>query len=416
MITFGILVVALVVVVALLASAFGRSSKSAPKPGARQESPASADSGIKVTLSVISSGPERPPDMGPVERDADGSWLLNPRACFRIAVTNCGKEVAEEIKGVLDKNYWGNRYDSTQQLLSILVRSNARFREVDKYLTEARPKYLKRLEEMKEQSSEWLTASEKDREDLLAEFRQQAVLSLDVRPDCDLKTLLECEPSDLTVDDLLIKRFSFEAVQFYLRHSRGSDKVWVVSAEEPYRKEFERLLSVGLAERGVDIPLVDILNTLTLKEMGELVADLDHPKFTRKAKAIEYLTSVRNIRERAGRHIAFRELFKLRPLPAEFSALNVDQLASDWSFAHEVARVIANTYWSAGDTTRQLQDREYIDGWMIRNRREEEACPHCRRFNSRKFSKSCPPPIPFHLGCSCYLRPVYRDQDDEVGP
>lgn len=214
--------------------------------------------------------------------------------------------------------YSQGTYALADTLIPIIARSNLHCKEIDEYIRKFKPQYLNKIEELKRSSTEWTSASERDREDLLANFRQQSIELIDIRPYCDLEVLFECEPEDITLDDSLIDRFGFENLQLYLRYAGKADKVLVIPSDHKERSRFERLVDLELAIRGKDIPLPAILEAIKLKDINIWVADLIQKPFTRKAKAIEFLLNLSDIRERIGKVLAFRELFQLRPLPDEF--------------------------------------------------------------------------------------------------
>lgn len=92
---------------------------------------------------------------------------------------------------------------------------------------------------MKAQSAEWATATEKDREDLEAGFREQVIQELEVRLPCDLEVLLENQPGDITLDDPLIDTFGFDVLQTYLQYVGKGDKVHRIPADHYHRQRFE---------------------------------------------------------------------------------------------------------------------------------------------------------------------------------
>jgi len=169
--------------------------------------------------------------------------------------------------------------------MPIVTRYNIRCKEVDDYIKEFKPIYLQKINDKIKASPEWLAASALDREDLLTEFKEDAAMSLDIQPDCNLEVLFSEEQFDVTIDDALIDRFGYDAIRFYLSKKRG---IHIIPADNYEHKMFEKLTDVGLAVRGESVSLPLLLESLKLKELSALVADLNPPKFTRKAKAVEY--------------------------------------------------------------------------------------------------------------------------------
>lgn len=366
---------------------------------------------ITVPIQTTPSSSFDNPDTGPVTATSDGGWVLNPKSTFPLTVYGIDRATAEDLKRLLDQGYSLGTYDHARALVPLIARSNLRCKEVDEYIRRFKPQYLKTLEELKRSSGEWASASEPDREDLLSTFRQQAIDSLEVRPAvCDLETLFESEPLDTTIDDALIDRFGFETLQLYLRYAGNLAKVHVIPADHYDRDGFEKLVKVGLAIRGAEIPLSGILETLKLKDLKELVADLHPPSFRRKAQAIDFLMKLPDVKEGISKVVAFRELFQLKPLPAEFSHIDLDQISASWSCAHEIATLIAHTYVVAGYATckRQYQDDlSYITGWELSS--DETSCPYCKCAAAKAYPKTQRPKVPLHIGCRCSVLPKLRE-------
>lgn len=68
----------------------------------------------------------------------------------------------------------------------------------------------------------------------------------------------------------------------------------------------------------------------------EAVAEgVKHKGFARRVPAIEFLTALPDLRERLGRHVSWRELFRVRLLPPEFADLDLAALSHAWAYATE---------------------------------------------------------------------------------
>lgn len=330
--------------------------------------------------------------------------MLNPAATFPITISGVDQWTAEKVKDLLEEGYTTDLFKVARALEQLIARSNLRCKQVDDYIRIFKPQYFRKIEMLKRSSREWEAASELDREDLLAGFSQQAIQSLDIVPGVgDLNVLFECEPSDPTIDDALIDRFGFEALELYLRYASKPRRVHLIPAQHHDRLSFEKLVDAGLAIRGQDIPLVDILELLTLKELQELAAGLNPPSFRRKKDAIEFLANVPDAKDRARKIIALRGVFQLKPLPEEFSRIDLDALSDAWAFAFEVAVLIAHTYVAAGyaseTVTRGELGPSYIRGWTVLA--DETSCAYCKRAAERTYPTSKPPSVPLHIGCRC---------------
>jgi hypothetical protein len=79
---------------------------------------------------------------------------------------------------------------------------------------------------------------------LLEDYRKIAIKGIYEKPNCDLFTLFEKEPKDITVDDDLIKEYGFDNIQTYLRFADNLDKVRVISNDNYNRQRFEKLVDL----------------------------------------------------------------------------------------------------------------------------------------------------------------------------
>lgn len=365
----------------------------------------------KFTISISStpSGSFENPDTGSVTYAQSNGWTLNPKSTFPLTIYGIDKPVAEELKRILDSGYSLGTYTIARKLIPVLARSNLRCKEIDEYIEEFKPKYLSKIEQLKQLFPEWTSSSAKDKEDLMVGFRQQAIESLDVKPYCDLETLFECEPADLTIDDALTDQFGYENIQVYLRHAGNLDKVHVIPAGHYERGIFEKLVELGLATRGADISLQSILASLTLKQMNDLASDLNQIPFKRKTKAIEFLINLPDIQKRVGKIVAFRELFQLKPLPGRFSQIDLNKVSEAWGYASEITTLITHTYMMGGYAARNRSQYQssssFATGWELTTASDNATCPYCVRAATKTYSKIEYPRTPLHIGCRCSVLP-----------
>ncbi|NJL17665.1 MAG: hypothetical protein HC938_11190, partial [Nitrospira sp.] len=225
-----------------------------------------------------------------------------------MTVAGVDRPTAETLQGLLHRGYQEFSSDYRRELMAFLLRTNVRWGELETYVERACAIYRQSLDEQQRTSSEWAQAGERDREDLLTEFRQVAIKALDMRPFADLTVLLEDAPSDAQLDDALLAEYGFEALELYLR-SYGEYRVVKVAADSRDRETFERLVELELARRGTAIPIRNILGQWTLKDMNEIAAEIGLSAFRRKAPAIDALAAVPDIQTRLGARMAWREFF-----------------------------------------------------------------------------------------------------------
>jgi hypothetical protein len=338
-------------------------------------------------------------------------WVLNPNCAFHLTIEGTDRAAALRVKELLNSTYAGRNREAIDVLTGVIARSNLRCVEVEAYLREWRPHYLNRIEELKATSKEWPAAGEMDREDLLVQFKEEALDVLKVRPYGELGTLLDGQSGDEKADDALIDRFGFETLQAYLQYSGTPGKVHRIPADHYYRERFEQLAEKRLARRGADIPVPAILTSFKLKEMNDLAAPLGLGPFRRKAQAVEALAAAPDITKALANVVAFRELFQLQPLPDEYAGMDLSALASGWVYARGVAELMAHTYtMSSYDLQRASSDLgglSYIQSWVILV--TSDSCPFCIEAAQKTYPKTRRPHTPLHLGCRCTVMPKLRE-------
>lgn len=334
-------------------------------------------------------------------------FVLNQGCTFELTLLGADNALGRQIQNILlDDNTWDDK--KKQQIVALFAEYNLKVKEVEAYKKKYGKVYFDKLEQLKNASAEWQAAGELDKEDLLEDYREIAIKEIYEQANCDLVSLFEKEPADITVDDALIKEYGFENIQTYLRFADNLDKVRVIPNDNYNRQKFEKLVELGLSIRGSSIPLEEILSTLTLKDLNE-IANNPEKQFKRKNQAIEFILAIPNIEEKIGSKISFRELFKLKPLPEKFASINLQEVSNAWSYAYEVVGLLVDTYRNANYSAQTLKDKEYVKEYKVECwGNEENMCPCAKDLINKKYPKARPPKIPYHIGCNCSLRQEYN--------
>lgn len=361
---------------------------------------------IEVTTSYGSSssfGQEE--KFKPIRQDSNGGWVLNPGAQFKLTLLNIDEKIAQDVRSLLD-NEEIRDHRKDDKIMALFAEHNIKVKEIESYKRKYQKQYFDQIEELKKNSNEWQTLGEKDKEDLLIEFRQTAIKTLYERADCDLEILFEYEPKDITIDDELIQEYGFENIQTYLRYADKLEKVRVIPKDNYDRSTFEKLAEFGLAKRGAELSKEDILMTLTLKELNA-IAQNPEKNYKRKKQAVDYILTLENLDEKIGKHISLRELFKLKPLPVKYSSINLQELKDTWSYHAVEVQLLMDTFRNSFYSWRDLKDKEFIKGYTIEPLDKEDPCPRALDRSKRKYPKSSPPKVPCHIGCNCFLNKEY---------
>jgi hypothetical protein len=341
----------------------------------------------------------------PIRQDTNGYWILNPNAPFELTVMICNKKIAQEIRNLLDSDEI--RYQrQSNKLIELFASHNLKIKEIEDYKNKYKQQYFIKIEELKNMSNEWKISGDKDREDLLVEFREEAIDTIYERADSNLDILFEWEPKNLTIDDELIKEYGFEHIQTYLCYAGNLNKIHIAPNGSYSRPKFEKLMELGLAVNGKDLSREEILSTLTLKELNTFAANPEK-EYNRKKQAIEYIVSRDDFEQKMGKFVSLREFFKLKPLPEKYNSLNLDDIRKTWTYHAEEIGLLIRTYYQSLYSLNNLKNNDYITGYTVGLFDKENPCPCAKERSLVKYSKYNPPKIPCHIGCNCYLHKEY---------
>ncbi len=327
----------------------------------------SKEMNIPINVTISTSGattlPAEKIHSGDLIENENG-YILNQKSPFPLTIIGLSATDAARLKSYLDEEAnWGRRLS---EITHLLAQSNATCKEIDDYVKKYRPQYEKTITDLKNASAEWKAASEKDREDMLSEFQQRSIDGLPVQPSNReiLEPLFEDQPSDVTADDKLVEMFAgdTELYCFYVSELWSAGKVRTVPVGDYYRKKYEALVEKRLAKRGQDIGIEQILNGVRLKDINDVLKGTIEKPFGRKAKAIEFALTIRDIGERLGQTIAFRELFQL----CEPEHIDVHEIQKCYRHAYAVATLLKDTYVAGAFTIRTVDAHSDDFGHLIR--------------------------------------------------
>lgn len=359
---------------------------------------------IKITTNIGANNQSKFAD---IIQDKNSNWILNPAAPFPLTILSANKNIANQIRSILDDDQVYD-YKKGDKIVAILAGLNVKIKEIEEYKKKYKPKYFQSLENQKNLSKEWNTASTLDKEDLLIEFRKNASNEIYERAACELSLLFENEPTDISIDDELIKEYGFDALKAYLRFADNVNKVRAIPNDNYNRPIFEKLVDLKLAKRGQEINIDDILPSLTLKELNS-IADNQTKEFKRKNLAIEYLLSLGDVKERLSNKISLRELFQLKPLPEKFATIELQEIAKAWQYHDQEARLIIDTFRTSLYSMRSARESsEYVKSYSIEPLDKINPCPCAKDLSLKKFAKNNCPKLPLHMGCNCFLHTEYN--------
>lgn len=338
----------------------------------------------------------------PIKRVADG-WIINPKCPFELTVMDCDFETASMIRRLCDEGGW----QSEHELLAMFATLNIRIKEIEAYKKKYSLIYFQRIEKLKATSKEYLEADAKDKSDMLEEFKVSAQDCLYELPDYDVYKLFV--EYNVTIDDDLLRLYGFDCMEAYLNHYGKIGSVITVIKDAYYRPAFEKMVEKGIAIRGKDIPITEILSAQNLKTLNAIASNPDK-EFKRKNQAVEYILNNEKAASRIGEYISFRELFKLIPLPHEYDTLDIDAILRVWESHRVEIKLLMHTYKES--VYNWMHNQEDLD---IKKRVFKTCKVDCTNYRcqcgkdrmKRTYPVDAPPQTPCHIGCSCRL-----DYDD----
>lgn len=196
--------------------------------------------------SRVSSKPEMI-DTGEVTSTEDNGWILNPKSTFPLTIYGTDEEIANRMKEILDGGLSGDIYRVAENIASIVARYRVRCKEIDEYIKTFKPIYLKKIEEQIKDYPQWESLSDSERKDLLSKFRSNAILSLEVRPYCDIETLFEGDSLDPSFYNELIQKYGYDMIKFHLRKKDRGTTV----PNEDYSSIIGKLKDIDLSDENI---------------------------------------------------------------------------------------------------------------------------------------------------------------------
>ncbi len=330
--------------------------------------------------------------------DFKNGVVINPKTNFELTLYNTSKTIIHQITKILkDDSIW----NKANALLPIFAEHNTKCKEIEEYIQKYKPVYKSKIEELKQNSDEYQNTSEMNKFDIVNEFKELAIKSIYEHANCDLHVLFSGNDIDITIDDELIKDFGFKTISKYFGFKM--DKVYI----DWERKEFDDLIKAGLANDITNIPTEEILKTQTLKILNK-ICEKEDGHFKRKNKAINYLNENPNFKNNIGKYIATRKIFKIKPLPEKYNNIDFEMIENQWNYLREYISVLSNTYQASEQYTADIkEDNSWIKEFRVDKFEDLNSnfmCLQAREKCKKKYSKSNPPKLPFHVGCNCDLR------------
>ena len=177
---------------------------------------------LKDILEHLDSNTSSVTEIQVVSLKINNPIVINPKSSFKVTLYNADQKVIQKVTNILkDENTW----NKTKDLLPIFSLHDIKCKEIDEYILKYKPLYEEQLQKQVAKSTEYQSATEKDREIIEEELKEDIINMLPERADCDLKILFEFSGIDLSINNEIVKRYGFDLISKYFGLSYYKDKV-----------------------------------------------------------------------------------------------------------------------------------------------------------------------------------------------
>jgi len=347
----------------------------------------------------------------------EDTYIINPNSTFPLTLEGEKEFIYEFQKSIVESAGWGISYQ-TRMSLSYWLKGLIKCYELEEFINSMKLEFNTKLSEKKNNSAEWLNAKDElERKDIENYLRTEITNQLSVTPYINnFEHLLFIDNDNETRKYLSNLFLSLDSKCIYLLLKSYSSKSIIVKGDSKERKYWEELVAQDWAIKGKDISIEFIINHLKLRELQELVRDIDNvPTFRKRVEASEYFKNLTDAYERISSIIPLSSIFKIKEFPSSFPP--IINIENQWKRARAEVELVVMTfnnsiseYANFNDSINE--DKELhssytkIVGWKIYAL--DNCCPHCNKYLDKTFPIENPPLPPFHMGCRCSLTPIYK--------
>ena len=271
-------------------------------------------------------------------------FVLNSGKASKITLFGASNSSAETIKRMCD-NY-SSYYDAVKSIRDVLLENAIQVAEVAAFQSKVQPLVEGRVQKRISEDGEWESLGEKDRRDKMAKYVDESMVSFDkdkVSPALEtaLSYLAMNSPIQVPLLDEMINEYGMANLNTYCEYSGRKNPV-IQIANADYRKPLKDLVNAGLAYSGNDLSVEELLSSLTLNELNSISGP--EARFTRKDKALKYISEKDDVASIIEKYVDRRSLFALKPLPPQFNAFDFDGFSKLQSYYEALADVVFSVY------------------------------------------------------------------------
>ena len=294
--------------------------------------------------------PEKPKKKPSTVQQKGDTVLINGGRPSQITLLNASIEDAHAILDICEGNY--SSYEAEKRVRDRLMEQEIVVNEIIIFQDTVRPVIERSVQKLISENEDWESMGEKDKKDQWDEYAQDTIeeyLDSYQSPNADryLPPAFEGALSFLVTHSLtqipllreMIEKYGVANINTYAEYVGRKNPVITISNPD-YRKPLENLVRVGLACSGKDLSVDEMLSSLSLNTLNDISGS--ETRFTRKDKAIKYISEKENVYSIIEKNIALRSLFALRPLPSQFSAFDFSGYSEQLSYYEALASVVVS--------------------------------------------------------------------------
>lgn len=331
---------------------------------------------------------------------------------FPLTLSGVTKEIAIELESNIgDPGYGYKQYASFAMLL--MFNPTFRVAEFEIEVVKLKSRIGLSVAQRIAACAEFLDFSEKDKIFTKEEFffdalRLEEIIQNKKTP---WEIVLKSHYKDINFPLEIVNLFKSDSnlFEFYMRKILGKIPTWHIDTSDRERLLWVKLAENGLALRGWDIPLNEMANSFSLKQINSIMNLQSKNALKDKKKAVIALSNYLENRERISEYMSVRGIFHaILPLDMD---MDLEELRDSYNYMRSASEIILETFSTNIQSLyyrQQVEDDAEDDSdkyWSIIPNKEEFKCA---KRNCGKYDMTTSLLPPYHLGCDCRLYYTYK--------
>lgn len=314
-------------------------------------------------------------------KNKDESFVLNPNGSISLKIYNVEHKNIIEIKNILKQGFILGSTECAKMLVPIVIKTNLKCKQIDDYVTKYKDDFSNGIEPP------------------IILFNYPSLI-------------FSYQSQNFNEIQKLIETYNYKNIYFYVKHSGGPLKIKRIKKTQRDYNKYIDLCSAGLAETGDKIPLNEILGTMSINEIKDILPLRNKIEYNRKNKIIDFLLNDSNLSEIIKTYIPFDEFFMILPF-YKGCKLTCEDISTAIDYSLEISEIICHTYFHSNNQQfyNDIKDDKTIIGIKIISVNDSRLCDLCERISAKEcYQKDKRIIPPFHIGCRCEATPVFLNE------